>query len=405
VRVLIVDDHHSVRRGIRALLLLGVAGIDICGEAEDGRDAITTTRRLQPDVVIMDVRMPGINGLDATREIRQSSPSVQVIILSQDNSARTREEARKAGAVDYVPKSSIWTRLLPALRNIQQSDALDRSFEPGIEEKSSPAEPPRLAPGIALRDAEQRFVATFEQTAVGMAHVAEDGRWLRVNQKLCDLVGFSKSEMQQLKFQDLMNPTDLATDLAQKTKIATGEVDHYVMEERYVGRDGTMVPVRLNVDAVRDSEGNLRYYACVMEDTTTKILAEKRLAEMRRELQIANGHLDLLSQQLRAPLTRCSRDLRYLWVNQHYADLLERPNDEIIGRPILDVIGTEAFRKLQPRFEQVLTGTDIQYSDTIDYAGIGKRSITAAYRPTVDASGIPDGWVAFVQDMTGPDKV
>ena len=119
VRVLIVDDHPSVRRGIRALLLLSAADIEICGEAEDGRDAIDKAQKLKPDVVIMDVRMPGVNGLEATREIRQCSSTIRVIMLSQDNSSQTREEARKAGAFDYVSKSSIWSKLLPALRNMQ----------------------------------------------------------------------------------------------------------------------------------------------------------------------------------------------------------------------------------------------------------------------------------------------
>ena len=64
--------------------------------------------------------------------------------------------------------------------------------------------------------------------------------------------------------------------------------------------------------------------------------------------------LDLLSDQIKAPLTRCSRDLRYQWVNQYYADWLSRPLDKIVGRPILEVVGKEAFQKLQPRFDRVL---------------------------------------------------
>lgn len=398
VRVLIVDDQPPVRRGIRALLLLGTDNIEVCGEAEDGHDAIAQAAELKPDVILMDVRMPVVNGFQATREIRRQHPDIQVIVLSHYDLPFAREHAVEAGAFDYVEKSNIWMKLLPALRRLQMR-ALDPDLYPKNNGDSDPLVQRNL-PQMALRDAEQRFHSTFENSAVGMAHVAENGRWLRVNQKLCDIIGYSKSELEGLRFQDITYPSDLAADLAQASKVASGELDRYALDKRYIRKDGSVVPMHLNVDAVRDGDGNLRYYSCVLDDTAARTLVESTLKDLRRELQVTVAHLELLSRQIKAPLTRCSRDLRYLWVNQNYADWLNRPIDKIVGRPIKDVLGMEAFRKLHPRFDQVLTGNDVAYKDTLNYDKIGMRTISAAYRPTLDPAGSPDGWIAFVQDIT-----
>jgi len=401
VRVLIVDDHYSVRRGVRALLLLGAEDVEICGEAQDGREAVTKAGELKPDLIIMDVRMPVLDGFHATRAIRHRFPGIQIILLSLHDSPEAREESVRAGAFEFVEKSAIWTKLLPTLRRLQASGVVPH--EPSSV-TTLPAPPPKIPPTIAFRDAEQRFLSTFEQTAVGMAHFAENGRWLRVNQKLCDMLGFSSGQLQRLRFQDLINPADLEIALAQATKVASGEFEHYAMNTRYLRHDGESVPIRLNVDAVRDPKGNLRYYNCVIQDDTSQIRLESELTKTQQALQIATQQLDLLSHQIKAPLTRCSRDLRYLWVNQYYADWLHRPLDKIVGRPILDVVGKEALQKLQSRFDRVLSGSDVDFSDIIVYDGIGPRSISAAYRPTLDSAHAVDGWIAFVQDLTGKSE-
>ena len=105
-----------------------------------------------------------------------------------------------------------------------------------------------------------------------------------------------------------------------------------------------------------------------------------------------------------APLTHCSRDLRYLWVNQYYAGWLHKPIDKIVGRPIQDVIGKEAFETLLPRFERALRGEDVSYEAEATYDEIGLRRISAAYKPALDSNGCTEGWVALVEDITDAEK-
>ena len=142
--------------------------------------------------------------------------------------------------------------------------------------------------------------------------------------------------------------------------------------------------------------------------------ARRRLEGRQRELEQTVGlrrsaeetlrrtteQLRFVTDSMAAPVTRCSRDLKYLWVSKPYADWINRPPNEIVGRPILDILGQEAFTYLRPRFEQVLSGQVVRYEEEVQFRGIGPRWINAIYTPTLDAQGVPDGWVAVVMDVT-----
>jgi two-component system, NarL family, response regulator LiaR len=117
VRIVIVDDQEFIRRGLRALLS-EEPDIKVVGQALDGHTAIEMVRVLRPDVVIMDVSMPIMDGLQATREIRHFWPSVQVITVSQYEITEVSRDALEAGAVSHVPKTAVWDRLIPTLRSL-----------------------------------------------------------------------------------------------------------------------------------------------------------------------------------------------------------------------------------------------------------------------------------------------
>jgi len=114
MRVLLVDDHPVVRQAVR--LLLEEPDIEIAGEAANGREAVAFTRRLQPDVVLMDVSMPILNGIEATRAIHAEWPRVCIIGLSIHGEEAQAEAMREAGAMDYVPKTALEETLLVVMR-------------------------------------------------------------------------------------------------------------------------------------------------------------------------------------------------------------------------------------------------------------------------------------------------
>jgi PAS domain S-box-containing protein len=117
-------------------------------------------------------------------------------------------------------------------------------------------------------------------------------------------------------------------------------------------------------------------------------------------LQEAMQQIKIVTDTMSAPVSRCSRDLRYVWVSKPYADWIGRQPDEIVGQPISDVIGEEAFARLSPRFRQVLSGEPVRYEEEVNFRGIGCRWISAVYTPTLDSAGGVDGWVAVVIDTT-----
>ena len=117
MRVLLADDHRIVREGLRSLLQ-AQPDLEVVGEAPDGRQAVEMTVQLKPDVVVMDVAMPQLNGIEATRQITGKGPGAKVIALSMHSDRRFVAEALKAGASGYVLKDSAFEELVTAIRSV-----------------------------------------------------------------------------------------------------------------------------------------------------------------------------------------------------------------------------------------------------------------------------------------------
>lgn len=119
LRILIVDDHAVVRRGVRSLLE-SEAGFEITGEATTGREAVDMARRLQPDVVVLDLSLPELNGLDATRQILKDSPRSEILVLTMHHSEELARDVLQAGARGYVLKSDADQSLIAAVKSLRE---------------------------------------------------------------------------------------------------------------------------------------------------------------------------------------------------------------------------------------------------------------------------------------------
>ncbi len=139
----------------------------------------------------------------------------------------------------------------------------------------------------ALQVSEERFRATFEQAAVGIAHVDLAGRWLRVNQKLCDIVGYSREELLARTFQDITYPPDLETDLQYVRQLLALEIQTCSMEKRYIHRNGLPIWVYVTVSLVR-SESHPKYLLAVIEEIGDRKQAELVLQDKASELTRLN---------------------------------------------------------------------------------------------------------------------
>jgi len=121
VKILLADDHQLMRQGLRSMLE-EQPNLEVIGEADDGRTAVRLARELQPDLVVMDVTMPDLNGIDATRQIRAQNPNVRVIALSMHAERQFVMQMLAAGASGYLPKDCPVDELLSAIEAVVRSD-------------------------------------------------------------------------------------------------------------------------------------------------------------------------------------------------------------------------------------------------------------------------------------------
>jgi len=128
ITLLLVDDHTVVRQGLRALLATQ-PDIEVVGEAGDGRQALKLVQELTPDVVVMDLAMPFVNGLEATRQILKSSPATRILVLSSYGDEECVAQLLKAGAAGYLLKQTAANELLQAIRELRRGNSF---FSPAI---------------------------------------------------------------------------------------------------------------------------------------------------------------------------------------------------------------------------------------------------------------------------------
>lgn len=155
----------------------------------------------------------------------------------------------------------------------------------------------------AIEAVEARFRTVFERAGVGIALVAPDGGWIRVNDALCQIVGYSQDELIKLTFQDITHPDDLDTDLYLLQQLIDDKIDRYQLEKRYINRDGRTVWIDLIVTKQMSQQGELEYFVSIVKDIQERKEAEASLAELRKDLE---GRVETRTKDLRLANTMLS---------------------------------------------------------------------------------------------------
>jgi PAS domain S-box-containing protein len=194
---------------------------------------------------------------------------------------------------------------------------------------------------IALAESAQRFRDTFEQAAVGMAQASVDGKLLLVNQKLCEILGYSRQELSEKKFQEITWPEDLVNELEFLRQLLAGEIENYCVEKRYIRKDGDLVWANLTVSLLREQNGS-QFLMAVVEDIRERKQAEEALrlraeeltwmanslAKTTNVLRKRNQELDqfayVVSHDLKAPL-RAIANLSS-WIEEDLSDSMTEDN-------------------------------------------------------------------------------
>jgi PAS domain S-box-containing protein len=274
-----------------------------------------------------------------SREIQGKTPEE---VLAPDDAATVRAhylqcyQARTAityeECLPFKNKPTWWLTSLKPLRNDNlQIDRIVGTSLNITQRKQVEAE---------LRDSERRFYGAFEYAAIGKALVAPDGRWLRVNRALCDIVGYRAEELLKIDFQSITHADDLDTDLDYVRQILAGELSTYQMEKRYLHKLGHIVWIVLNVAVVRDDDGEPLYFIVQIQDISDRKAADIALREsLARYRMLAENSSDLIATQTLEGV--------YLYVSPTCQRLLGYPPEALVGRSIFEFLHPEDADALQ----------------------------------------------------------
>jgi PAS domain S-box-containing protein len=188
----------------------------------------------------------------------------------------------------------------------------------------------------ALQESEERFAGAFEHAPIGVALVSPDGRWLKVNRAICNLVGYSEAELLTRTFQDITYPEDLEIDLENVRRMIAGEIRTYQMEKRYVHASGHLVSVLLNVSLVRNSENEPRYFISQIQDITSRKEAEAARKLSEKALRESHDQFQLLADNITDAFWIRSPDMRELhYISPAFERIWGRSAASMYGNPQL----------------------------------------------------------------------
>ncbi len=405
MRILIADDHEIMRRGVRSILA-AESQWEICGEAVDGCDAVNKVEQLRPDVVVMDVSMPVMNGLEAARTIRQSFPEIEVLMLTQHESQEMLRQAFKAGAKGYVSKSAIPQNLVSAVKKVGRHEffAADSASTESNRPQAAGTQQilqREVALERALRESEERFRSTFEQVAVGMAHVGLDAHFLRMNQKLREILGYPRTGVLNVHFRDVTHPEDMARSEEEFAKLLSGVTTYFSIVKRYIHQDGSVIWANTTSSLVRDSQGAPNYVVTVVEDITAGRQAESKLnsniAETVMRLELAQCALREKDEQLHIALA-ASQTGTFRWDPQT-GELLEFGQnakrlfgfalDETVTNvsQLMSRVHSDDLPIISSATERCRAGEDLQVENRVVLPDGSTRWLYARGKATLDSNG------------------
>jgi len=268
--VLVVEDNADMNRFIAGMLQPRYR----VASAFDGREGLEQALKLTPDLILSDVMMPVMDGEQMVRQIRQhvELDGVPIIMLTAKADDDHCVNLLKSGVQDYLNKPFTVNELLARVDKL----VLERQR---VREQ--------------LQQSEARFQATFEQAAAGISIVSPEGYWLRVNHKLCAILGYSQDELMALTLQDVTYPGDLEADIDNVRRTLSGEITAYAMEKRYIRKDGRVIWINLNVSLVRKPDGAPDYFIAVIEDIQSRKEIEAHLKQAKRIAHLGHWRWDI----------------------------------------------------------------------------------------------------------------
>lgn len=310
IRILQIEDNPGDVRLIKEMLKEARPGGIILRHASSLGAGIEFLNNNECDLILLDLGLPDSVGLETLQKIHSFRSTLPVVIMTGLDDEDLGLKAVQSGAQDYLVKSQIDSNLL--MRSIRY--AIERKR---IDEK--------------LRRSEERFRSTFEQAAVGIAHVALNGDWLSVNQKFCDILGFSAEELLKMNCLAMTHQEDLQLDKEMIGRLLKHEISTYAIEKRYLHKGGGYVWCQITRSIVQESPESPVYFLSVIEDISKR--KETELALKNSEQRLST----IFRESPSAILIISMRDGQYLDVNEAFLRITGYSRREVIGRRINEI--------------------------------------------------------------------
>ncbi|UJB72401.1 PAS domain S-box protein (plasmid) [Acaryochloris sp. 'Moss Beach'] len=259
----------------------------------------------------------------------------------------------------------------------------------------------------SLDESEARFAGAFQHAAIGMALVSPEGHWLKVNASICDIVGYSESELLSLTFQDITHPDDLGTDLRYIKQLLAGEIDHYDLEKRYIHKQGHEVWILLSVSLLHKDDGQPLYFISQIQDINKRKQAESALQKFNTDLeklvaertnQLENAYLKLKTSEAQyqdlydnAPDMYLSVDVRtskVLHCNKTLCNILGLSKDELLNRSIFELYHPDCHPQVKKTFQAFVDTGEVKDAQLVVQRQDGsKLDVSLNVRAVRDQNG------------------
>ncbi len=412
--ILVVDDHEAVRRGIRTLLS-SRAGWSVCGEASDGIEAVEKAKRLRPDVVLMDVSMPRMDGIEATRIIRHEVPASNVIIVSRNDPTAIRQAAVEIDAKGFVDKSRISQDLLATIEAVVKNGA-ERGLggQSDAAPRPSAARPSMLVDAIHFRDSEPSADDSHQRYREKLARITLNsmvqfvglldakGNVLEINSVALEAAGAKLSEVEGRPFWTTfwwqVSSEINATLKEMIRRAAQGEFIRWDTE--IYGRAGgkETIVIDASLTPVKDEHGNVVFITAEWRSKGTNHVREK---VEREEREAASNLLAAIVDSSDDAIISKTMDGVITSWNKGAERLFGYTREEALGQHIYLII-PEARRSEEVEIlERLKRGERIDHFETLRRRKDGTLlALSLTISPVKDASGRTIGASKVARDIT-----
>ena len=253
------------------------------------------------DAVILDLGLPDSSGLESLNLIKASNDNIPIIVLTINKSDKMGLDAIKNGAQDYLIKDEL------------NQFSLNKAILHSISRKKLE---------VKLKNSVAQYNNTFEQAAVGIVHTSINTDFLKVNQKFCEILGYSKDELIGKNIADLTFADDLERSLFEMEKLIQGKVKHYSMEKRLIHKNNTVIWTNLTRSAIFDDQNNFQYFFSTYEDITERKILE---SELQKQKDLLDNVINILPVGVwimdgKGALIRNNQEGEEIWEGKSYKD-------------------------------------------------------------------------------------